>query len=291
MKKKHNFIIILIIMIIANILPKCKNNKDIILEKVHKRIGTEIYFDTLLSNIYDSNKLKLENDIDYIIVSYISKDDCTECSLKLNEWKKLINNIKKSKKYKIKLLIIISPKASHDANLILNGYTYKFPIYIDKENKFSELNDINGKNNFNTFLINREHRINLIGNPTYKRSIEKLYFKILKINSKEKYIRYRTKTNINTKVVDFQNIKLGHTVKYILKIKNTGLKYFYITDVKSSCGCINVNYSRNKLSPMKTTKLIITYKAREEVEFFETIQIYSNSLQNPIRVEVHGNVI
>ena len=175
--------------------------------------------------------------------------------------------------------------------MILNGYTYKFPIYIDKENKFSELNDINGKNNFNTFLINREHRINLIGNPTYKRSIEKLYFKILKINSKEKYIRYKTKTNINTKVVDFQNIKLGHTVKYILKIKNTGSKYFYITDVKSSCGCINVNYSRNKLSPMKTTKLIITYKAREEVDFFETIQIYSNSLQNPIRVEVHGNVI
>lgn len=100
------------------------------------------------------------------IVNY----DCGPCRVSINKWKEYL------KGKNIAFILIVRGGDEEFYNDIRSkessGFRY---IYYDRDNVFELTNKIPQDTRLRTFLINRENRIRIIGNPLFNKAIAKLY--------------------------------------------------------------------------------------------------------------------
>ena len=107
--------------------------------------------------------------------------ECTDCAIKrLLQWRTLI---KQNYAYRLDFLFILSPNQHHLKSVltklrkdtILNNY-----IYVDTCNVFTRNNStIPEERYLHTFLLDRENKIVLVGNPNVNERVESLFQKIM----------------------------------------------------------------------------------------------------------------
>lgn len=183
----NSFFIILTLLAIC--LSSCKNNKqqDNAIKIVKEWTGKEIKFPESLSCTSmgkDTACIDLHND-NYKIVLYVDSLGCTSCRLKLAEWKKIMKETDSLFTRKPEFVFFFQPKKKDEKELqfIFKQNGFRHPIFIDKANEIGKLNNFPSRSEHQCFLLDKNNKVLIVGNPSLNSGIWTLYKKM--INERE----------------------------------------------------------------------------------------------------------
>ena len=172
------FLILLIISIVINSCNLDRKSKEKFAKKVNKYYDKEVIvinFDSVFYKGEFINKDQVNNL--YLsgikIVTYVD-GQCHTCTEAFNEWEDLIKMAKNNKELSIYFYV----KTNNTKDFKEYYYSesiFDYPIIIDKNDNFIKKNGLQGFEEPRTFLLNKENKIILVGNPIYGSKLMKLY--------------------------------------------------------------------------------------------------------------------
>lgn len=148
-----------------------RNNRNI--ELVNYWLGRTITFPDSIDNILTGERIDL-NKSKYIILRYVDSLSCTSCKLRTEQWNNLSYSLDTIPGISYDILTIIAPKKDLSIKPTLKRHRYKHPVVIDTGNLISNTNHLPTNSIVNTFLLNKEHKVIVIGDPTVNNSIFEL---------------------------------------------------------------------------------------------------------------------
>lgn len=114
---------------------------------------------------------------DYNILVYVDSSGCLPCNLRLYDWRIFINEINK-KTEKVGFIFIINGKFS-DFELFSKNDKFYHPVFYDRNGLTNKLNHFPVNKKYNTFLLDAENKVLLIGRPFETPKMMELYKNIL----------------------------------------------------------------------------------------------------------------
>jgi hypothetical protein len=160
----------------------CHGNRDVrktVVEWREKEIKfpkklpcTSMMKDTACVDLYSDN---------YKILLYVDSLGCTACRLRLPEWKRIISESDTIFGNKPDFLFFFQPKSNgmNELKLLLRNTHFDCPVFVDEEDAIMKLNNFSKEPEYQCFLLDKENRVVMIGNPVYNRAIWELYKKII----------------------------------------------------------------------------------------------------------------
>ena len=160
-------------------------------------------------------------------------------------------------------------------------------VCIDADDSFNSLNHFPGEMMFQTFLVDSENRVKVIGNPIHNLSVKDLYLKEL-TGMKSDPVPV---TTVHSDSVEYHYGTVGENQTESKKVilHNTGKEVFRIKGVTTSCDCMTVEYGWDEIQPGESAVLTVKYKAEEPGDFWRTITIYGNIPDQSITLDFWGN--
>jgi len=162
-------LIILFRSVINNQLIRSKKEK-VTFEILQNLAGNKLYLPGI-------DTLNVLNDLKYnhylVIVSFID-GNCGVCIWDLSEWKRLIDDFKR---YKDLSYLFYVNSIDYDSFLNYEKREINFPLPLinDEENAFIKKNKLSSNKLYQTFLIDENNKVILVGNPLLSKEIKKLY--------------------------------------------------------------------------------------------------------------------
>lgn len=183
---RSSVIKIIVCLAIFPFLMSCKETRKQEVERLTKEwYGKEIVFPKGMTATIMGDNTVAYSDSDYEkttrkIVFYADSLGCASCDLNLLEWMDFMEAADSITRHDISFFFYFAPEKERDIiwALKLDGFTA--PVFIDSEKKFDALNRLPENQLFRTFLLDKDNKIILIGNPTH--GMEKLYFRVLSEN-------------------------------------------------------------------------------------------------------------
>ena len=172
------------LIIILLFLCSCKDGrKQTIRQVVAEWTGKEIQFPVGIpcqSVGIDTTCIDCSNS-NYKILLYVDSMGCTSCRLKLPEWKRIIAEVDTLFAEQVDFLFFFQPKKRDERELQLmfrnNGFRY--PVFIDTGNEINKLNKFPSNTEYQCFLLDRDNKVLLIGNPSLNTGIWQLFKKYI----------------------------------------------------------------------------------------------------------------
>ena len=133
---------------------------------------TSIGKDTACIDLYGGN---------YKIVLYVDSIGCKSCQMNIAGWKKIMQESDSVFTQKPEFVFIFQPKEQDEKLLYSffrqNGFSH--PVFIDKNNEIYKLNKFPSKSEYQCFLLDRDNRVVIIGNPADVSGIWQLFKKVI----------------------------------------------------------------------------------------------------------------
>lgn len=111
------------------------------------------------------------------VLLYVDSVGCTSCRLQLRAWDQFIAEVDSLTGGSVQFLLYLAPKSIEDARYITLCEDFTRPICIDMENRIEHLNHFPEEDIFHTFLLDRENRVKVVGNPIHNSAIRSMYMK------------------------------------------------------------------------------------------------------------------
>lgn len=92
-------------------------------------------------------------------------------------------------------------------------------------------------------------------------------------------------------VIDCGNVIYEHPVTVKFELQNRSTQPLVIKDVKTSCGCTQVEYPKGEVPVGGSFTVDATYDSRQLGHFFKDIALYSNVTQRPFYLQIRGVVV
>jgi hypothetical protein len=169
---------IILFMTLLICISGCKDKRTAEIEKIVKEwTGKTIVFpedlqckwigqDTVCPDLFDKP---------YKILTYIDSSGCSSCKLRLSDWKVIINEIDLLAPEQVSFLFYIHPKDEKELTFLLKRDQIDYPVFVDVNNKIEELNHFPQEIIFQSFLLDQNNQILLIGNPVMNPAVWKIY--------------------------------------------------------------------------------------------------------------------
>lgn len=137
--------------------------------------GKEILFpENVVYTKYVTDTVRYEQpESEYKILVYVDSTGCTSCKLQLDKWKKLMCELDSSS-IEIPLLFYFQTTDHKEIYHILRQDRFEHPVCIDTNDQLNRLNRFPSDM---AFLLNKENKVVLIGNPVHNPAIKELYLK------------------------------------------------------------------------------------------------------------------
>ncbi len=117
---------------------------------------------------------------DYTMVVYVDSTQCTPCFInRLTDWNEFVS-FEKNKKYSVDFVFILetSPDMMESTVGNLEKSTFRHPVYIDSKCSFRKENPhIPQGIMYHTFLLDKENKVIMVGNPCTSKEIKELFLK------------------------------------------------------------------------------------------------------------------
>lgn len=287
---------IFIALLLSPLFSACKTDKKRVeAERIVKEwIGKEIRFpknlpcsvfgkETLLSACNDLF------DFEYKLLLYVDSTGCSSCRLRLIEWKELMVESDTLLGGKLSFLFYFQPKkiGSRDLEQLFRRNRFDHPVFIDANNRIDSLNRFSMVADYQCFLLDKNNKVLMIGNPLLNPKIWELIKKqvgeIPQTSHSDK-----TTVKIDKTLHDFGTIKKGSRNQVVFTITNTGKSPLVLYSVNASCGCTHVKWDKQPVGPQKTTKIVVDF-VPEDVGFFsKSIVVSGNMINTPLSLKVFG---
>lgn len=225
---------------------------------------------------------------DYKVVVFVDSVGCVSCKLQLPRWKEFMHEVDSLSDGAVPFVFFFQSKDLRELRYILKCDGFSHPVCIDTDDEFNRLNHFPGEMMFQTFLVDSENRVKVIGNPIHNLSVKELYLKELtgmKSNPLPVTIVHPDSTEYH-----YGTVGENQTESKKVILHNTGKEVFRIKGVTTSCDCMTVEYGWDEIQPGESAVLTVKYKAEEPGDFWRTITIYGNIPDQSITLDFWGTV-
>ena len=227
---------------------------------------------------------------DYKILLYVDSVGCTGCKLQLHKWSEFIAEVDSLTSGNVPVLFFFHPKDKRELTYLLKRDGITVPVCLDENDRLNSINSFPSRDDFQCFLLNKDNKVVYIGNPIHNIRIREMYLsRIIQEGYAPISPSKNTIVEIEQSVFDLDTIKQGEQVTIIAKIQNVGEAPFIIYDTRASCGCTNINYSKEPTLTDSSIEMEITYNAEDIGYFNRTISVYGNTKDSPILLRIKGN--
>lgn len=287
----------LIILILLPISFSCKNEQKEkekqIAQLVNEWQGKEIKFpDNLIFTRYltDTTDFQIPQS-EYKVLVYVDSIGCTSCKLQLHKWKELIEYTDSVTQGKIPFLFFFHPKDYKEIRYLLKHDGFDRPTCIDMDDRLNKLNKFPADMTFQTFLLDKDNKVAILGNPVHNIAVKELYLKqITGKDNPNKNIPRTTAESIETEI-NFGTFEISEIKETIIEVKNTGDNPLVIVGVSTTCGCTAATYDKQPAKPGESLRVGIKMTPKDTGFFDEVITVKYNSMNNqPVKVKIKGNV-
>ena len=228
----------------------------------------------------------------YKIVTHVDSSDCFSCRLNFTSWWKMTQMADSVGGGNVQFLYFLSSKREDVARKV-QMYNFTYPVCVDPQDSLGILNQFPEDENFHTFLLDKDNRVLAIGNPIYSTRIRDLYLNIIQgkatppVASEEKEPNY-TEISVPETEVDFGACDWQKEHTAVFKIRNTGQKLLVVHEVKTSCGCLEADYTKAPVKPGGEAEVRLTFKATQPGYFRKVALVRCNTEGQLLRLYVTG---
>lgn len=262
-----------------------QNEKQEAIRLVKEWSGKEIKFPTKMDFINSSGQ---SVDFDFSTAShkvlvYVDSLGCTSCKLKLGQWKNLIDSLDK---LAVPVLFIFQSKDAKSIKHVMLESSFEYPYFQDIQGVLNEMNQFSDDSRFQTFLLDSDSRVKLIGNPVYNQEMRRLYLEAVSGNSTDLLVL--TTVEVDQGIIDLGEIRYEDKTEAIFTLKNTGEHSLVINNVSTSCGCTSAEYEKQPVPKGGELKIVAEIKPKDKGVFTETITVYTNTQSKRIALKIKG---
>lgn len=174
---KYNYLIIVLTIFMS--FSSCVNEKkERIAKVVNEWKGREIIFpDSFVFVNYNKDTVQYDYENKYKLLVYVDSLSCSSCVLKLDAWHEMYEALTDKSKEQTAFIFVLCPRRNGLDNLYktLKGQSFQFPVVLDYYDTFNKLNTFPQEEMFHSMLLDQSNRVILMGNPTYNKSMTKLF--------------------------------------------------------------------------------------------------------------------
>ena len=282
----------LYILLLLSLLTACKeNNKEKFAQLVQEWQGKEIVFpqDMAFTRFVTEPVDYRIPDAEYKVLVYVDSVGCTSCKLQLPKWKELIAHVDSATNGNVPFIFVFQSKDDRELRYILKCDNFDRPVCIDRNNRFNSSNRFPQDITFQTFLLDKDNKVKVIGNPVHNLAVRDLYLKQI---TGMQYQEALSKTTLETDKAEYDlgTVKEGTTKKQTVTVRNTGTSVFKLKGFTTSCDCTEATCDWKELQPGESGTVTVSYEAEQPGEFYRTVEIYGNIPNNSLMVSFIGKV-
>ena len=276
----------LLISILCLSLFSCRENPQKKYEKaVMELSGKTILFPDSMRTIF-GEKVEIPN-TEYTIVAYYDSVGCTGCRMKLPYW---IDFMKKTDSIignnNVSLLLLTGSHDLDKVRQLVKQVGFPYPVINDSAGTFFKLNSITDDSNLQAFLLDANHKVLIIGNPTQLKEMQNLYLNQLAATNTNFY-------DLEEEPIeefDFGLIKINEKVSHDFRLTNTYPDTLYVKDVISSCECTTAEISSEKIASGDSFNVTVTFRDSVSGDFLRSVTLkYQDSIPQQI-LEISGYI-
>jgi hypothetical protein len=156
----------------------CSNKQRSDAESVIREwVGKEIRFPILQGDT--ARVLDSLLNIEYKVLFYVDSIGCTSCRLSLEIWNLLIQESNEQLNGRMSFLFFFQPKYPVETTNLISSEKFYYPVFIDVYNRIGNINHFPKDTQYHCFLLNKENKVLLIGNPADNLSLWNLYKEVV----------------------------------------------------------------------------------------------------------------
>ena len=112
---------------------------------------------------------------EFKILMYVDSAGCSDCRLNLAAWKYLMEEADSLFGEQVGFLLYFQPKNAREMAYLLARDRFDYPVFMDLDGAINRLNSFPNDMQFQCFLLDKDNRVLMIGNPALNADIRELY--------------------------------------------------------------------------------------------------------------------
>ncbi len=226
-------------------------------------------------------------DADFLIVSYIDTDGCTPCHLHLPYWKALNERLDTLSTVYATSVLIIRPDTLDKVIDFISQANYDYPVIIDTLGRFTEMNRMPDIPTLHTYLVDNNHIIRGLGNPTVNNAIDRIYMQI--ITGRDDNAEEKSPLKLDNNVVDIGTVPPGAEREFEFIVKNLSNDTIQVSSIMTPCDCIEA--TATDIMPAANGTIRISFHPLSSTGVFHhPIVVRYDNISQPIIIHLYGMV-
>ena len=280
--------ILYITILIALVVVSCTENPQKKYEKaVMELSGKTILFPDSMRTIFGKPLAPPESE--YTIVAYFDSVGCTSCRMKFPEWIEFMKKVTTLDPQKnVELIIITDTKDKQQITSLIRQYRFPYNVINDSLGYFRSVNNLTEDKKLHSFLLDSNHKVVLLGNPTDSKPIADLYLQQISsglvndFNSTDSEIIYEH---------DFGTVRAREEISHVFVVTNENTDTLKLQDIVSSCECISAVVSEDNIAPKDSFTVKILFQDTVKGEFTRSVTLRFQDDQPERIFEISGTII
>lgn len=281
----------LIILLLTIFLSTCQDKqKEIITLLVKEWQGKQILFpENMVFTRFASDTTNFVIPTsDYKVLVFVDSIGCTSCKLQLSRWKEFIRYTDSISQKNIPFLFFFQFDDQWEIHSLLIRENFDKPICLDRSDSLNQLNHFPKDIRFQVFLLDKNNKVVVIGNPVHNPNVKELYLE--EIGRKQPVAPIQTTVKVEKESLLLETIPLGKSKDTLFTLVNTGDQPLVIIDVTTTCGCAQTLFDKHPVQPGESLHIKVGVTPENKGLFDETITVKCNTNQL-IKLNVRGNTI
>lgn len=281
----------LIILLLTIFLSTCQDKqKEIITLLVKEWQGKQILFpENMVFTRFASDTTNFVIPTsDYKVLVFVDSIGCTSCKLQLSRWKEFIRYTDSISQKNIPFLFFFQFDDQWEIHSLLIRENFDKPICLDRSDSLNQLNHFPKDIRFQVFLLDKNNKVVVIGNPVHNPNVKELYLE--EISRKQPVAPIQTTVKVEKESLLLETIPLGKSKDTLFTLVNTGDQPLVIIDVTTTCGCAQTLFDKHPVQPGESLHIKVGVTPENKGLFDETITVKCN-INQLIKLNVRGNTI
>ena len=281
----------LIILLLTIFLSACQDKqKEIITLLVKEWQGKQILFpENMVFTRFASDTTNFVIPTsDYKVLVFVDSIGCTSCKLQLSRWKEFIRYTDSISQKNIPFLFFFQFDDQWEIHSLLIRENFDKPICLDRSDSLNQLNHFPKDIRFQVFLLDKNNKVVVIGNPVHNPNVKELYLE--EISRKQPVAPIQTTVKVEKESLLLETIPLGKSKDTLFTLVNTGDQPLVIIDVTTTCGCAQTLFDKHPVQPGESLHIKVGVTPENKGLFDETITVKCN-INQLIKLNVRGNTI
>lgn len=281
----------LIILLLTIFLSACQDKqKEIITLLVKEWQGKQILFpENMVFTRFASDTTNFVIPTsDYKVLVFVDSIGCTSCKLQLSRWKEFIRYTDSISQKNIPFLFFFQFDDQWEIHSLLIRENFDKPICLDRSDSLNQLNHFPKDIRFQVFLLDKNNKVVVIGNPVHNPNVKELYLE--EISRKQPVSPIQTTVKVEKESLLLETIPLGKSKDTLFTLVNTGDQPLVIIDVTTTCGCAQTLFDKHPVQPGESLHIKVGVTPENKGLFDETITVKCNTNQL-IKLNIRGNTI